>query len=370
MGMWGGIRQGLETFKKDKLDEEQMEIRRSQEERADAEFELRSQQSQVELYESISKSLGINPVSLPAMGEGKVKGGLTTEHMINVLEEIGVDSDVLINLHAAGGTAAGSKSALKSAYDIAMKVRTDLKTGKYEPIEGSVSEIIGNMISTAVITNPEETPLDDAFWKKAETDIGITISEDMRNRFGDFSTTPGSVTFLNAPVLREKASLPDIKLAKGMAKESVIAQASSELNIILAEQSKIQTIESNAGPLVPGGTPEEEEEAQQRIAFLKQFYENRSNIILEAQSLFKDNEDPNGLYRIYGTAALRPLYDRIGYFNPVILGEQFEQSRTVPIGVGNSKLYAELYTLGLVKDGQTVSYEGPDGNTITEIVGS
>jgi len=210
----------------------------------------------------------------------------------------------------------------------------------------------------------------DAFWKKAETDIGITISEDMRNRFGDFSTTPGSVTFLNAPVLREKASLPDIKLAKGMAKESVIAQASSELNIILAEQSKIQTIESNAGPLVPGGTPEEEEEAQQRIAFLKQFYENRSNIILEAQSLFKDNEDPNGLYRIYGTAALRPLYDRIGYFNPVILGEQFEQSRTVPIGVGNSKLYAELYTLGLVKDGQTVSYEGPDGNTITEIVGS
>ena len=40
MGMWGGIRQGLETCKKDKLDEEQMEIRRGQEERAEKAFAL------------------------------------------------------------------------------------------------------------------------------------------------------------------------------------------------------------------------------------------------------------------------------------------------------------------------------------------
>ena len=385
MGFWGGVERGLEVAKKDQLNKDQMELASRREERAEATFKLREDEAALQRMKDIrgmfSGGGGFEALSIGSGGGTSKSTGETTEHMMNVLGNMGVDDDVLVTLSASGGTPAAGRRNLSKAYAIATKYNTGARSGNYQVDETGVGEVITQMINDAVYTQSKEIPLNDDFWTNFEESSSMTISESERNTLGESYTQPGYVTFTKQPVLRDKATISDIEKAQGFVNRQVVTEATNESNLIFDLENTIVGLEGNGPPYgAPGATDAQEEFLADRIRHLKLFAQTRQAQLFEATEKAK-SDNYNGLYNIYGSSdILEPIFDLIGQFDPIIMGEQFLPRNQVPMNVGNGATYAELEHLGILKKGQIVTYEELDedpasptfGQIVpkTEVVGS
>jgi len=374
MGFWGGVERGLEVAKKDKLNKEATELASRREERAEATFKIRESEESRNQFKFLNESLG-GGLSLPGLGGGsstdKSKSGKSTKQMMKVLKTIGVAPEQLATLHASGGTDAATQSNVERAYLIATKLVGDIDNPKFRSQNKSAAELLGEMIDSAVYTNPTETPIDDAWWTKVEDDIGMVITEENKARFGEVFVTGGEVDFLNRPTLIEKGSIPDIMNLQKLATTNVTNQADYDLSNIREIESTIQGVMSTGENFAQfAGVNEGEDVGQTNAKFIKEFLSERSGVIIDAQKKFTDNNNPQDLYGIYGTSYVDLLKRERPEVQTNLLGDSFLPTQQVPMNVGNMFTYQYLYRLGIVKDGMVVTVIGPDGNLVTQTVGA
>jgi len=374
MGFWGGVERGLEVAKKDKLNKEATELASRREERAEATFKIRESEESRNQFKFLNESLG-GGLSLPGLGGGsstdKSKSGKSTKQMMKVLKTIGVAPEQLATLHASGGTDAATQSNVERAYLIATKLVGDIDNPKFRSQNKSAAELLGEMIDSAVYTNPTETPIDDAWWTKFEDDYSMVITEENKARFGEVFVTGGEVDFLNRPTLIEKGSIPDIMNLQKLATTNVTNQADYDLSNIREIESTIQGVMSTGENFAQfAGVNEGEDVGQTNAKFIKEFLSERSGVIIDAQKKFTDNNNPQDLYGIYGTSYVDLLKRERPEVQTNLLGDSFLPTQQVPMNVGNMFTYQYLYRLGIVKDGMVVTVIGPDGNLVTQTVGA
>jgi len=385
MGFWGGVERARQEEAAKEISDEQIKIATSREERADATFKLREDELALQRMKDIrgmfSGGGGFEALSIGSGGGTSKSTGETTEHMMDVMSVMGVTDDALVRISSSGGTAAAGRKNLAKVYDIATAHNKALRSGKYQVDETGIGEIITQMINDAVYTQSKEIPLNDDFWTNFEERSSMTISESERNTLGESYTQPGYVTFTKQPVLRDKATISDIEKAQGFVNRQVVTEATNESNLIFDLENTIVGLEGNGPPYGgPGATDAQEEFLADRIRHLKLFAQTRQAQLFDATEKAK-SDNYNGLYNIYGSSdILEPIFDLIGQFDPIIMGEQFLPQNQVPMNVGNGATYAELEHLGILKKGQVVTYEELDedpasptfGQIVpkTEVVGS
>ena len=374
MGFWGGVEKGLAVAQKTKLEDEQSEILSRREARAEATFEIRQSEESRNQFKFLNESLG-GGLSLPGLGGGsstdKSKSGKSTKQMMKVLKTIGVAPEQLATLHASGGTDAATQSNVERAYLIATKLVGDIDNPKFRSQNKSAAELLGEMIDSAVYTNPTETPIDDAWWTKFEDDHSMVITEENKARFGEVLVTGGEVDFLYPPTLIEKGSIQDIQNLQKLATTNVTNQADYDLSNIREIESTIQGVMSTGENFAQfAGVNEGEDVGQTNAKFIKEFLSERSGVIIDAQKKFTDNNNPQDLYGIYGTSYVDLLKRERPEVQTNLLGDSFLPTQQVPMNVGNMFTYQYLYRLGIVKDGMVVTVIGPDGNLVTQTVGA
>ena len=374
MGFWTGVERGLEVAKKDKLNKEATELASRREERAEATFEIRQSEESRNQFKFLNDTLG-GGFGLPGLSggnaPGKSKSGKSTKQMMKVLKTIGVAPEQLATLHASGGTDAATQSNVERAYLIATKLVGDIDNPKFRSQNKSAAELLGEMIDSAVYTNPTETPIDDAWWTKFEDDIGMVITEENKARFGEVFVTGGEVDFLYPPTLIEKGSIPDIINLQKLATTNITTQADNDLSNIREIESTIQGVMSTGENFAQfAGVNEGEDVGQTNANIIKEFLAQRSGVIIDAQKKFTDNNNPQDLYGIYGTSYVDLLKRERPEVQTNLLGDSFLPTQQVPMNVGNMFTYQYLYRLGIVKDGMVVTVIGPDGNLVTQTVGA
>ena len=349
MGMWGGIRQGLETFKKDKLNEEQMDLTRAREERADKVFtrneEAAALERMIKLQELLGTSSGFAPLSLSSSsgsGTKKTTAG-TKEHYINILKGFEIEPEAIAKLYSIGGTVAAGTAALKKAVDILRPYREEQSSGNY--MGGlSTSDAFSSMLSTAVITESKDIDLNDDWWAAQETKFKTVFDQEDRDGFGSTMTIPGQITFLDLPQNVKPTDLGDQEKVREMSRDFVKAQAEVELSRIRKEQSNLIEIEKN------GNLNENDILARDWMA-------GRTKKIFDAQTEIKDLKDYGQLNSIYGSEFTKQIIETQGKnFNVSLLGSGFGTADRVPIFFSTEKEFAIIYGKGLVKPGDLVTY--------------
>jgi len=374
MGFWGGVERAQQEEAAKEISDEQIKIATSREERADATFKIREAAESRDQFKFLNESLG-GGLGLPGLSggnsTGKSKSGKSTKQMMKVLKTIGVGPEQLATLHASGGTDAATQSNVERAYLEAIKLVGNIDNPKFRSQNKSAAELLGEMIDSAVYTNPTETPIDDAWWTKVEDDIGMVITEENKARFGEVFVTGGEVDFLNRPTLIEKGSIPDIMNLQKLATTNVTNQADYDLSNIREIESTIQGVMSTGENFAQfAGVNEGEDVGQTNANIIKEFLSERSGVIIDAQKKFTDNNNPQDLYGIYGTSYVDLLKRERPEVQTNLLGDSFLPTQQVPMNVGNMFTYQYLYRLGIVKDGMVVTVIGPDGNLVTQTVGA
>jgi len=361
MGMWSGIRQGIKEDEASKLSEEKMELARRQEERLEEQFSLTKTQALIDQSIAIKNSLGsgADSIALPGVGSkstsGSGKNNLSTKAMTAVLvETYQLDSDVLESIYQQGGTKAGGRDNILRAYNIAKKYNDKWNTGKYTGEVPSV--VLGNMLTNAVRSEGSTVTID---WDSVETNMGTTISDEVRRNVGDTYDIPGQTVF-ETPGLVETPAWGDIKTVKQLAIEDTIEASRMESVKITNVLASMQ--EQNENVIL--GSPE---------AKVRAWLVDRQAAIKAAQKS-ADDKIYSPIIQMYGAGV---MLDTLKTFDKSMqnapFGSAFSEASQEPTDVGDEITYGLLKVSGFLKNGQPVTYmkTGPDGIDvrITENVG-
>ena len=361
-----GINQGLQIARKASLDEEQMDLTRAREERADKVFtrneEAAALERMIKLQGLLGSSSGFDPLSLNSGGGGGTKktAAGTKEHYIDILKGLEVDHEAIAKLYSTGGTAAAGTLALKKAVDILRPYREEQGSGNY--MGGlSASDAFSSMLSTAVITESKDIDLDEDWWAAQEIKFQTVFDQEDRDGFGSTMTIPGQVTFLDLPQSVKPTDPADQEKVRNMSRDFVKSQAEVELAKLRKEQSNLIEIEKK-----PGGSLSEKD------IIARDWMVERTKKIFDAQTEIKDFKDYGQLNSIYGSEFAKQIIKTQGKnFNVSLLGSGFGTADRVPIFFNTEEEFAIIYGRGLVKPGDLVTYvREEDGQRIIREVPS
>ena len=359
-----GINQGLQIARKASLDEEQMDLTRAREERADKVFtrneEAAALERMIKLQGLLGSSSGFDPLSLNSGGGGGTKktAAGTKEHYIDILKGLEVDHEAIAKLYSTGGTAAAGTLALKKAVDILRPYREEQGSGNY--MGGlSTSDAFSSMLSTAVITESKDIDLDEDWWAAQEIKFQTVFDQEDRDGFGSTMTIPGQVTFLDLPQSVKPTDPADQEKVRNMSRDFVKDQAEVELARLRKEQSNLIEIEKN-------------ESLSEKDIIARDWMVERTKKIFDAQTEIKDFEDYGQLNSIYGSEFAKQIIKTQGKnFNVSLLGSGFGTADRVPIFFSTEAEFAIIYGRGLVKPGDLVTYvREEDGQRIIREVPS
>jgi len=358
MAFWVGIERGLAAAAKTALDEEQMEIRRNQDERAEKTFAIEEEKSRLEFLQKTRDLINPGAISLPALGSRKNKSsggsGLTTKRMMFELQELGVGYDDIMKVVSNAGTPAASNRMLSKIHKTALDYNKGISSGDY--IETTpTGEAMASLISDAIITAPETLILDDEWWENTETRLESTFNEEQRN---DLYPTgkiviPGGITFTRDLNLNEYASITDIRGARELLTDITIDIASENLGKIQELQGEYTLIEQGGGELT----------ADQNV--IKDFMETQSTILNDAIK----GEDLTTLGRIFGTNATNNLLRSQPGIDTALLPSQYNKSNQSPINFNREKDLFLVLQAGLLQNGQVVTYIDENNQRVTRVIG-
>ena len=351
MGMWSGIRQGIKEDEASKLSEEKMELARRQEERLEEQFSLTKTQALIDQSIAIKNSLGsgADSIALPGVGSkstsGSGKNNLSTKAMTAVLvETYQLDSDVLESIYQQGGTKAGGRDNILRAYNIAKKYNDKWNTGKYTGEVPSV--VLGNMLTNAVRSEGSTVTID---WDSVETNMGTTISDEVRKNVGDTYSIPGQTVF-ETPGLVQTPAWPDIKTVEQRA--LVQSLEASRVEAVRIRKFLADSLKDNEVTIA--GSPE---------AVMRLWLVDREKAITSAQKSY-DDEIYTPIIQMYGAGV---MLDRIKTFDKSMqnapFSPAFSEAAQEPVDVGTEINFGTLRAYGYIVDGQPVTYikRGEDG---------
>jgi len=255
MAFWTGVNQGYKAHKANvlaekniQLSEEELDLRKRNEARADAQFEEQVLQNERELALQLRKDLGIVSTGSSNTRSGtntKTSGpGLLENNIATLKKTFNIEDAQIAKVHGAGGAA-----SIAELVKVATKLRTDYDSGEYffaQPF----NEILGSVLSDAIYTaDRTELITPESLAKRLGTpEVSATIV----NIVGNERTIPGATNF--PEVTRVKvataAELKDLKdLAAGEVSEQAIANMQQARTFIADVAEKRRTDPDNLSEL-------------------------------------------------------------------------------------------------------------------------
>lgn len=348
---WSGVKSGMEMYQQDKLDDATLEMNQLASRNADETFKMNMKMSKIELRKALRDLAGtsagfVGANVLPTDGTGKSsKGGLNQDLMVKVLAtNFNIDPEVLAEVAANGVTAQGSYNNIKSLYDIAIDTQNKFGSGEYA---GDMNEVIGNVVSSRLSVDPKTLTYD---WDKIAKETGIDITPEDREVMGESYVIPGQ-TYFNSPELVKKMSLDDLDDIEARALKEAYALSEAEEIKILGMINKINTAQERDGEAITTLTGKTLNENQLVVA--RNYYETRFNSIKEAKKQYKDKIF-GPMISLYGSS-MKELSD---YYNAdgAPVNAAFENAVKLPMMFKDEEELAIMYSLGVVKKGDKVSY--------------
>ena len=350
MGMWSGIRQGIKEDEASKLSDEKMELARRQEERLEEQFSLTKTQALIDQSIAVRNSLGsgADAIAIPGVGSKSTASGknkLSTQAMTAVLvETYQLDADVLESIYKQGGTKAGGRENILRAYNIAKKYNDQWNTGKYTGEVPSV--VLGNMLTNAVRSEGSTVTID---WDSVETNMGTTISDEVKANVGDTYTIPGQTVF-ETPGLVETPAWPDIERVEQRA--LIQSLEASRVEAVKIEKFLADSLKDNEVAIA--GSPQ---------AVMRLWLVDRAEAIKSAQKSY-DDKIYSPIVQLYGAGV---MLDKLKAFDKTMenapFSSAFSEAAQEPTDVGDEINFGTLKAYGYIVDGQPVTYikRGEDG---------
>jgi hypothetical protein len=356
---WSGVKSGMEMYQKDKLDDATLEMNQLASRNADETFKMNMKMSKIELRKALRDLAGtsagfVGANVLPSGGTGKSsKGGLNQELMVKVLAtNFNIDPEVLSEVAANGVTAQGSYNNIKSLYDIAINTQNKFGSGEYA---GDMNEVIGNVVSSRLSVDPKTLTYD---WDKIAKETGIDITPEDREVMGESYVIPGQ-TYFNSPELVKKMSLDDLDSVEKRALSQSLSLYDAERVEVAKSLNKINTALDGGGAFnTNSGIPLSETQ----LAVAKSYYTKRQDDLIKAKSQY-DDKVFGPMISLYGSS-MKELSE---YYNAdgAPVNAAFENAVKLPMMFKDEQELAVMAALGVVKDGDRVSYM--KDNQIVEI---
>jgi len=356
---WSGVKAGMEMYQQDKLDDATLEMNQLASRNADETFKMNMKMSKIELRKALRDLAGtsagfVGANVLPSGGTGKSsKGGLNQDLMIKVLAtNFNIDPEVLSEVAANGVTAQGSYNNIKSLYDIAINTQNKFGSGEYA---GDMNEVIGNVVSSRLSVDPKTLTYD---WDKISKETGIDITPEDREVMGESYVIPGQ-TYFNSPELVKKMSLDDLDGIEKRALSQSLSLYDAERVEIAKSLNKINTALDGGGAFnTNSGLPL----SDTQLAVAKSYYTKRQDDLIKAKSQY-DDKVFGPMISLYGSS-MKELSE---YYNAdgAPVNAAFEDAVKLPMMFKDEQELAVMAALGVVKDGDRVSYM--KDNQIVEI---
>ena len=350
MGIWGGIRQGLETAQKNALDEEQMELARKREERADKVFSREEEAFKLDFLKKTRDLINPGAIGLPSMGSSKSKSGssstgLTTKRMMTDLIGLGMKSEDIMKVMSNAGTPAASNRMLGKIHTRAIDYNKGLSSENFVETTPT-GEAMASLISDAIFSAPEEIILDDEWWKTTEENLDMVFSEDQRNSLYPSGKIirEGGLTFTRDLNLTEYASVTDTKAARAIVQDITIDIAAKVLG-------KIQTLQGDFFIKEKENIPLTAKEVK-----LKNYMNEQTQILSEAI----EAKDANTLGRLYGNEATSLLLKSNRGIQPGLLPTEYGRENQARLYFEDTELLLLVLQAGLINDSQIVTYTDPE----------
>ena len=347
---WSGVKAGMEMYQQDKLDDATLEMNQLASRNADETFKMNMKMSKIELRKALKDLAGssagfIGANVLPSGGTGKSsKGGLSQDLMVKVLAtNFNIDPQTLTEVAANGVTAQGSYNNIKSLYDIAIDTQNKFGSGEYA---GDMNEVIGNVVSSRLSVDPKTLTYD---WDKIAKETGIDITPEDREVMGESYVIPGQ-TYFNSPELVKKMSLDDLDPLEKRALSQSIALYDAERVEVAKSLNKINTsLDGGEAFNTNSGIPLSDSQLQ----VAKSYYTKRQDDLIEAKAQY-DDKIFGPMISLYGSS-MKELSD---YYNAdgAPVNAAFENAVKLPMMFKDEEELAIMYSLGVVKKGDKVSY--------------
>lgn len=347
---WSGVKSGMEMYQQDKLDDATLEMNQLASRNADETFKMNMKMSKIELRKALRDLAGtsagfVGANVLPSSGSGKSsKGGLNQELMVKVLaKNFNIDPEILSEVAANGVTAQGSYNNIKSLYDIAIDTQNKFGSGEYA---GDMNEVIGNVVASRLSVDPKTLTYD---WDKIAKETNIDITPEDREVMGESYVIPGQ-TYFNSPELVKKMSLDDLDAVEKRALSQSLSLYDAERVEVAKSLNKINTALDGGDALnTNSGIPL----SDNQLAVAKSYYTKRQDDLIKAKSQY-DDKIFGPMISLYGSS-MKELSD---YYNAdgAPVNAAFENSVKLPMMFKDEEELAIMYSLGVVKEGDKVSY--------------
>ena len=333
MGMWQGIGQGLAAVEERKFNQQQLDIRKRAEERAEEAFEIDKLTTRTALASQIRDLYGSGSSSKTSKGKGNSKSTkiTTSENKNNfqiLVERFSVDEAEVQKLYATAG-ASGVAEAVKLATSYSDK----FKTGNYTGPEPSI--VIGQMLENALYTNSETLEYD---WDKITTEIGVPLDDALRTMLGESYTLPGAVSF-ESPALVEKPGLSDLADVEKRAVSNSLQSAKRENRIIFSRSNELVKIQ----------------DTRSLTDIEQQEFDWISGRAIKIDSAINSHKDQvyNPLIELYGST-MTDLLDYYKQFEGAPIGVSFLEATQSEIEVPNRAVALQLLQSQILLPGMVV----------------
>lgn len=356
---WSGVKEGMEMYQQDKLDDATLEMNQLASRNADETFKMNMKLSKIELRKALRDLAGtsagfVGANVLPSGGTGKSsKGGLNQDLMVKVLAtNFNIDPEVLSEVAANGVTAQGSYNNIKSLYDIAIDTQNKFGSGEYA---GDMNEVIGNVVSSRLSVDPKTLTYD---WDKIAKETGIDITPEDREVMGESYVIPGQ-TYFNSPELVKKMSLDDLDGIEKRALSQSLSLYDAERVEVAKSLNKINTsLDGGEAFNTNSGIPL----SDSQLEVAKSYYTRRQDDLIKAKAQY-DDKVFGPMISLYGSS-MKELSE---YYNAdgAPVNAAFEDAVKLPMMFKDEQELAVMAALGVVKDGDRVSYM--KDNQIVEI---
>jgi len=347
---WSGVKAGMEMYQQDKLDDATLEMNQLASRNADETFKMNMKMSKIELRKALRDLAGtsagfVGANVLPSGGTGKSsKGGLSQDLMVKVLAtNFNIDPQTLAEVAANGVTAQGSYNNIKSLYDIAIDTQNKFGSGEYA---GDMNEVIGNVVSSRLSVDPKTLTYD---WDKIAKETGIDITPEDREVMGESYVIPGQ-TYFNSPELVKKMSLDDLDPLEKRALSQSISLYDAERVEVAKSLNKINTaLDGGEAFNTNSGIPL----SDSQLEVAKSYYTKRQDDLIKAKSQY-DDKIFGPMISLYGSS-MKELSE---YYNAdgAPVNAAFENAVKLPMMFKDEEELAIMYSLGVVKKGDKVSY--------------
>jgi hypothetical protein len=269
---------------------------------------------------------------------------------------LGVKEDNPVLAKLAG---LNNPAVMKSTFETLQKYHTKIgETGRKNPAALEMFRNGANdFLSSIVITSPDPSQAE-AIVKYLESIEGARPLDDLTKSIINRSANVGSAVAVIEPTFIEPLDTSKLGEWKKIITEDAVARGRSE-------QNNIDKALTSVNEMSKTGTPDQQALAKELMDWLG----SRSLVVTEALDTVRgDNPDYYGVTSLYGNHVIPEAMKVEPKLRTAVLPDYIKEAKdAAPVEVPNRRVFAELTKFEIIKKGDLIKLQQPDGSFITFI---